>query len=180
MRPSLLQQVGESGEELMVSARDAAERLAQILNPENQQRMSGTLRNIDDATRQFAEMQRTITPALRGLPALSNQLERVLARTDVLVGNLNQLSVEARHQAEALESVARAAGEIGSVANDVHEVTLPRANRMIERLTRGSESLDELLRAQSNQPLGLLLGPAPPPPGPGEPGYGQPPNEGRR
>ena len=174
MRPSLLQQVGQSGEELMLSARDAAQRLAEVLNAENQSRFSSTLRNVDEATRQFAEMQRTVAPALRGLPALSQQLERLLGRADELVGNLNRLTMQAQKQAEALDSVARAARELGAVATDVHDVTLPRANRMIDRLTRSGESLDELLRAQSNQPLGLLLGPAPPPPGPGEPGYSAP------
>jgi phospholipid/cholesterol/gamma-HCH transport system substrate-binding protein len=172
MRPSLLQQVGASGEELMLSARDAAQRLAEVLNAENQARFASTLRNVDEATSQFAAMQRTVAPALRGLPALSQQLEGVLARADVLVGNLNQLTVQAQKQAEALDSVARAARELGAVATDVHDVTLPRANRMIDRLTRSGESLDELLRAQRNQPLGLLLGAPPPAPGPGEPGFG--------
>ena len=182
MRPSLFQQVGQSGEELVASARDAADRLAQVLNAENQQRFSGTLANVEQATQGFAEMQRTVTPALRQLPALSRQLEQLLGRADVLVGNLNQLTVEAQKQAEAVEAVGRAANEIGAVAADVHEVGLPRANRLMERLTRSSESLDELLRAQREQPLGLLLGPAPRPPGPGEPGYGtsERPQEGRR
>lgn len=174
MRPSLLQQVGQSGEELMLSARDAAERLAQVLNPGNQRRFAATLDNVQQATAGFAEMQRTIAPALRDLPGLSQQLEQLLARADVLVGNLNHLTVEARRQAEALDAVGRAASELGAVASDVHDVTLPRANRLMERLGRSSESLDELLRAQRDQPFGLLLGPAPAPPGPGEPGYAEP------
>ncbi len=172
MRPSLLQAVGASGQELMASARDAADRLAAVLNPDNAQRISETLGNVQETTRGFAEMQRAIAPTLKRLPDLSRELHTVLARADVLVGNLNGLTVEAQRRTDALDTVSRTAREIGAVAGEFHDVTLPQANRLMDHLTRSSESLDEVLRAQRDRPLGLIFGPAPPPPGPGEPGYG--------
>jgi phospholipid/cholesterol/gamma-HCH transport system substrate-binding protein len=171
MDPSLLQEVGASGQELMVSARDAAERLAELLSPENAERITATLANIERATSGFAAIQSEIQPAVADLPRLSRQFEQLVARADVLVGNLNQLTVEARDNAQTIESIGLAAREISAVARDVRDVTLPQANRMIEHLSRGSDSLNELLRAQREQPLGLIFGPAPAPPGPGEPGY---------
>lgn len=173
MRPSLLQEVGESGQELVLSARDAADRLAQLLSPENAAQISATLRHIESATAGFSETQRTIAPALRQLPALSRQFEQVLERSEVLVGNLNALTVEAQKRAEALESVGRTAREIGAIAGEVHDVTLPRTNRLLDRLTRSSESLEDVLSTQRDRPFSLLYGSAPRAPGPGEPGYAE-------
>jgi len=174
MRPSMLQEFGASGQELVASARAAADRVAEVLSPENQRKITATIGHVEEATRRFAEIQRAVGPAIRQLPSLSQQLQTVLERADVLVGNINALTEEARKNADTLDSVRRTARDVGALANEVHDVTLPRTNRLMERLSRTSESLDELLRAQRSQPLGLILGPAPAPPGPGEPGFGEP------
>jgi phospholipid/cholesterol/gamma-HCH transport system substrate-binding protein len=176
MRPSLLQEFGASGQELVASARQAADRVAEVLSPENQQRISATIANVEEATRQFAGMQRAVAPAVRQLPSLSRQLQGLLERADVLVSNINDLTEEARKNADTVESVRRTARDVGALAAEVHDVTLPRANRLVDSLSRTSEALDGFLRAQSRQPL--ILGPAPAPPGPGEPGFGAPPGSG--
>jgi phospholipid/cholesterol/gamma-HCH transport system substrate-binding protein len=178
MRPSMLQEFGASGQELVASARVAADRVAEILSAENQARISATIANVEEATRRFAEIQRAVGPAIRQLPSLSRQLQTVLERADVLVGNINDLTEEARKNADTLESVRRTARDVGALASEVHDVTLPRTNRLMDHLARTSESLDELLRAQRSQPL--ILGPAPPQPGPGEPGFGSDPGTERR
>jgi phospholipid/cholesterol/gamma-HCH transport system substrate-binding protein len=178
MRPSALQEFSASGQELVTSARVAADRLAEILSAENQRRISATIGNVEEATRQFAEIQRAVGPAIRQLPSLSQQLQSVLERADLLVGNINDLTEEARKNADTLDSVRRTAGEVGALAAEVHDVTLPRTNRLMDRLSRTSDSLDALLRAQRSQPL--ILGPTPAPPGPGEPGFDAPAGGDRR
>jgi phospholipid/cholesterol/gamma-HCH transport system substrate-binding protein len=172
MRPSMLQEFSASGQELVTSARAAADRVAQILSPENERHISAAIANLDDITRQFTEMQRAIGPTVKELPSLSRQMEGLLQRADVLVSNVNSLTEELHKNADSIEAVRRTAREFGALAADVHDVTLPRTNALVERLTRTSESLDNFLRAQSRQPL--ILGPPPAPPGPGEPGFAAP------
>lgn len=171
MRPSALQEFGDAGQALLARVNDIAQRLNVLLNEDNQKSMSRSLASIEEMTRRFVSFQEKLEPTLDALPRLTDRADRVLARSESLVEEMRDLTREARQQVAALDRVGLSADRVGRVASDVYGSTLPRLDRLAERLAHTTENLDRLLEAQSREPQSLIFGPTPLEPGPGEPGF---------
>lgn len=80
-----------------------------------------------------------------------------------------------------LDKLEQAVDEIGraghAIRAEVTRSTLPKFNTLADELAAEARKLDQLLTDLGEQPQSLLFGRAPPPPGPGEPGFER---EGRR
>jgi len=181
MRPSLLQEVGDAGQLLLIRIDEIAQRLNLVLSDENRARMSQTLANVERMTARFATVQEKLIPTLEELPGLTREARGTMERSEELLREMATLTREAQTKLDALEAVEHNAQRVGVAADAFYDTTLPGLNRLLERLGRSAENLDRVLRAQSDQPRSLIFGAAPPEPGPGEPGFdgsnGGPPRE---
>jgi phospholipid/cholesterol/gamma-HCH transport system substrate-binding protein len=168
VRPSFMDSLTSSGQEMIVNFNQVAQRVNTLLSDDNQKQLIGTLRNLDSATGKFAALATSVEPTVKALPALLNDTGVVLKRADTLLANLNQ-------RVESFERAAKSAEQLGNSGAALTEVmmteTVPRLNVLLEDVQRSSRGLERLLNEVNEQPQSLIFGRSTTPPGPGEPGF---------
>ena len=168
VRPSFMDSLSSSGQEMIVNFNQVAQRLNTLLSDDNQKQLVGTLRNLDHATGKFATLTNSLEPTIKAMPALFNDAGVVLKRADTLLANINQ-------RVESFERAANSAEQLGVSGAALTEVmmteTVPRLNVLLEDVQRSSRGLERLLNEVNEQPQSLIFGRSTTPPGPGEPGF---------
>jgi phospholipid/cholesterol/gamma-HCH transport system substrate-binding protein len=168
VRPSFMDSLSSSGQEMIVNFNQVAQRVNTLLSDGNQKQLMGTLRNLDNATGKFATLAASLEPTAKAMPALINDTGMALKRADTLLANINQ-------RVESFERAAKSAEQLGNNGAALTEVmmteTVPRLNVLLEDVQRSSRGLERLLNEVNEQPQSLIFGRSTTPPGPGEPGF---------
>jgi phospholipid/cholesterol/gamma-HCH transport system substrate-binding protein len=175
VRPSFIDSLSASGQEMIGNFNQVAQRVNTLLNDENQNQLMGTLRNLDHATGRVAALATAIEPTVKALPALLNDTGIVLKRADTLLANLNPRVDSFERAAKSAERAANSAEQLGNSGTALSEAMLtesvPRVNMLLDDVQRASRGLERLLNEINEQPHSLVFGRNPLPPGPGEPGF---------
>jgi phospholipid/cholesterol/gamma-HCH transport system substrate-binding protein len=169
VRPSFMDTLSASGEELIANFNQVAKQVNVLLNDDNQKQLIGTLRKLDQATARFASLAAATEPTVKALPPLINDTSVALRRADTLLAGINQ-------RLDSFERAANSAEQfsIGGAAftDSMMTETLPRLNVLLDDVQRSSRGLERLLSEVNEQPQSLIFGRSALPPGPGEPGFG--------
>lgn len=175
VRQSFLDELSGAGKDLVSDASQVARRLNALLSEGNQAQLMRTLSNLEGATNRISALALKLDPAIRNVPALTDDARKVLTRADELLANMNQLTVELAQRVNMLERVAKSAEQVGGAAQSFSGTavadTLPRINALLDELARNSRNLDRLLTELNEQPASLVFGRPAVAPGPGEPGF---------
>ncbi|SPE21350.1 Mammalian cell entry related protein [Burkholderiales bacterium] len=178
LRPSLLDQIGGSGQNLLVDASLVAKRLNRLLSDENLSHLAGALRNAASAGEQIAVLAADLQPAARSLQSLETKSDATVVQLNLLLGDMRSVTAEFGRHLAALDEVGKGAQAVGAASRSLETAivgdTLPRLSGAIDDFSRTSRNLDRVLRAVQEQPQSLLFGRRSPPPGPGEPGFAPP------
>ena len=182
VRPSFIDEISGAGKDLVVDVREVAARVNLLLSEPNQKQLVRTLAGLETATNRVSELAVKLDPAIRNIPALTNDARKAFARADELMANLNKLTLELHQQVNAIERIAKSAEQVGSAAGSISgsaqsvssaavAETLPRVNLLLEELVRTSRSLERLLADLNEEPATIVFGRPAAAPGPGEPGF---------
>ena len=190
LRASLL----DSGEDLMSTASEIADRLKELLGGDNQKAVKKTLAGLetlfsddnqklvrrtlaglDEVTRRTAALAQRLEPGARDLPALVADARSTAQKADQLLANLNTLSLKLEQRIEVADrtmaGVSGAVDEVGGAARAVNEETLPKLNALVDQLNRETRALDRLISTLGQHPQSVVFGAPQGSPGPGEPGF---------
>jgi phospholipid/cholesterol/gamma-HCH transport system substrate-binding protein len=173
MRPSLLDQLGSSGEVLMQDTALAAKRVNELLSEENLSELSQAIANANMASANIARLAGDLRPVVKALAPIPARADSTLQKLEPLLDSLDLLTQDVRARLEALDRIGRSAEEIGQTSRAV-EATMPRLNSALDDFSRSLRTVDRVLMGIEQQPQSLLFGRKPPPPGPGEQGYSAP------
>jgi phospholipid/cholesterol/gamma-HCH transport system substrate-binding protein len=177
LRPSLLDQIGGSGQSLLADASIAAKQLNRLLSDENLAQLAAALRSTQVASAQIGALASQLQPTARSLPALEARTDEAVGQLNLLLGEMRSVTSEFDRHLTSLDEVGRAALAVSdasrSLQSSVVGDTLPRISGAIEELSHTSRSLDRVLKEVEDRPQSLLFGRARPP-GPGEPGFAPP------
>jgi len=175
MRPSFLDELTGAGKDVVGDIRQVAARINALLSAENQKQLMRTLAGLEVATDSVSAVARKIDPALRNVPALTEDARKAFAHADELMVNLNKLTLDLSQHVDTLERVAKGADDVGGAARTVSAAavneTLPRIHVLLEEIGRTSRSLERLVDDLSEQPSSIVFGRPAGAPGPGEPGF---------
>jgi phospholipid/cholesterol/gamma-HCH transport system substrate-binding protein len=174
MRPSLVDEVSSSGQELLQETAQAAKRVNALLSEKNVSELSDAISNIKVASVNVAQLTRDLHPATKALTGITVRTERTLQRLDPLLANLDDLTQDVRSRVDILDHIGRSAEELGKTSQAI-ETAVPRLNRAVDDFSRSVRTVDRVLAGLEQQPQSLLFGRKPPPPGPGENGFTPPP-----
>jgi phospholipid/cholesterol/gamma-HCH transport system substrate-binding protein len=178
LRPSLVDQLTESGQELLVNAGETTKRLNALLDETNRKRLTDTLANLDVLSRQMIVVAERLEPVLAGLPRVEAQALATLTRLDSTFAELQKLSSDARVQLQKVEGVTGALRDgvtaWGTLGVRLETETVPAVNAAVEGFSRSTRRFGHLAATLREEPQGLLFGPPIPEPGPGEPGFTPP------
>jgi phospholipid/cholesterol/gamma-HCH transport system substrate-binding protein len=182
VRPSLLDQVGNSSQQLLADAGQTAKRIHMLLSDQNVAQLSRTLANLEVASGRIAAIATDLQPSVKALPALANRAGRTLQHSDSLVANLDGLTADVRQRIDVLDRLSRGADKVSRSADAVEHAStalenellnraLPRLYGAIDDLSHSSHAFDQVLADLHDHPQSLIFGRRPAPPGPGEPGF---------
>lgn len=170
MRPSLFDRLATAGPELLDRIDMVAQRAAELLNESNREAVARSLVNIENASAGVGTLARRLEPGAAAIAPLAADARATLARANETLAHVTALADDVKSRTGAVDEVGRAAAEVRAVAKDARAV-VPRVELLIDELSRNSRTLNRLLADLDAQPQSVLLGKAPPEPGPGEPGF---------
>ncbi len=182
VRPSIYDKLGDSAQELIISANEVAKRVNTALNDETQGQLRRTLASLETASARIASLADELEPSLKTLPSLSAKSGQVLTRADALLVNLDKLAAQAQESMKVVDRVARSADQFAGTTKMAGDAllmdTLPKLTDLIGDLSRTSRNLNGLVTEVREQPQSLVFGRPLPLPGPGEAGFSPPKESG--
>jgi phospholipid/cholesterol/gamma-HCH transport system substrate-binding protein len=147
------------------------DRLNSLLNEENEKNISEILDNFNTLTAKLSDLQMAVDKALASVPALSADAQKTLTHINALTDDLKLLT----RNVQTLSSKAESLADKGQTTGDLLlQTTLPKINDLLSELQSTTTQVKRVATMLENNPQSLLLGPAEPEPGPGEPGYKEP------
>lgn len=174
MHSGMMEQVTESGQQILARLRTVSEGMVRVMSPENLERIEKSLAHMASSAeyieKTLAHAPGLIQDARRfSSPENAEQLREALA-------NIQQAT---RQITPAVESFNRAMGRIEAAGNRVDQLgiaieqgvageTLPRVNLMVDELQQTATRLSRLLEELERSPQMLISGREATPLGPGE------------
>lgn len=174
MRLSLVSQVTDKGTQLLTQLDQVSQRLNQLVAPDNQKVLMGTLGALGQAAGSLPPLVQDARSALKGLHDVTR---RVATSSDAV----QQTATEFRGLAQAVQQPGAVLDQLtqgvavlntaGQTLQAVQSDTLPRLNRSIDEAGLAARTLGRVVNSVSDNPQSLIFGHAPAKPGPGEPGF---------
>ncbi len=174
MRLSLVSQVTDKGTQLLTQLDQVSQRLNQLVAPDNQKVLIGTLGALGQAAGSLPPLVQDARSALKGLHDVTR---RVATSSDAV----QQTATEFRGLAQAVQQPGAVLDQLtqgvavlntaGQTLQAVQSDTLPRLNRSIDEAGLAARTLGRVVNSVSDNPQSLIFGHAPAKPGPGEPGF---------
>jgi phospholipid/cholesterol/gamma-HCH transport system substrate-binding protein len=192
LKPSLLSKLSDQGANILIQFEEATKRFNQLLSPENQKALIGSVQAVGSSANNFSAQigpERTDIPALvkdtrgamQAMQATASDLSQTAkdtSKTATTLGALGQRMAEKGGTLdrvnEGLTSANSAVQAIGQSAQSLSANTLPRATRLADDASRAARSTDRVVKELGDNPQSLIFGNAPVPPGPGERGFTAP------
>ena len=171
LRPSLVEQLTESGKDLLPQMTQLAVRLNSLVDDENRARIRQILSSLEVGIRELIAVEGRVDQTLAGVPALRKDANRALGEMTALSRDLKETSQHIRRLAKSTEEFVASSKRTGEALGNT---TVPRINALVDEMQRTTADLRKLAKLFQQDPQMLLLGTEPPPPGPGEPGYQEP------
>ncbi|MCC6611034.1 MAG: MCE family protein [Burkholderiales bacterium] len=174
MRPSLF----DTGEELVASFGEIADRMNRLLADENQKVLIGTLARFDVAAAKAAKLAESLEPAATALAPLLvdarvavNDARDALKRAEEMVESMSRLAAKLEERTPVLGQIGDNAADVGTAARSINDASLPRLNALTDELRAEVRVLDRVLSGLADRPQSIVFGPPPRQPGPGETGF---------
>lgn len=174
LRPSLLDEVSGSGEELLREANHAVKRVNTLLSDQNLNEFAASLSNLNEAADKIATIADDLRPSAKALSTMIARSNSTMRKLDPLLDNLNNLTQEARAQLVTLDIIGKSADDISQTSVALEGV-VPELRSALANFDRSVRTVNKVLSGIDERPQSLLFGRAPIPPGPGEKGFIEPP-----
>ena len=170
MIPSLLEELGENGMATLNQARQLMASANAMLNEENRQYLTATLKNMEAASA-------NLKPALENMNGTLTQMRKLLDDQNIrklssAAGEVGPLLSDTRVLIGKMQSATdKLDVAIGDASAGGTSALMPRLNELATDFSLTSRQLSRVLRILEDSPQGLVFGVPAVPPGPGEQGF---------
>lgn len=156
-------------------ASDIADRLGRLLDEKSVANLRRTLDNVATASDGLKELP-GILAGIHQVLSEDNlkRLQGLLVHLEKTMGETAPLTAEVRGLVASLRDLSKHFDQLSTDAGgEFSSSTLPRLNSLLGELQTNSRQLNRVLEGLEEAPQQVLFGRTPPPPGPGEKGYGE-------
>ncbi|MFK8028692.1 MAG: MlaD family protein [Gammaproteobacteria bacterium] len=178
-RPSLLMRLDDSISELFTSIKETSDRMAEMLNKENQATITATLHNAESMTASLSARADELTELMANTNTLVSKLDTATARLPDLVDQFTRtagaLEAMATNMADAADTLLETSSDlkvtVASSGADVRAFTssaLPQASQLVQELKITAGNLRAVSESLQDDPSRVLFGGPEREPGPGE------------
>lgn len=150
------------------SLKEVLARLQAVLDADNRQHFAAILAQLDEATRKLVTIESRLMPFVTALPGLAEKLRKTLAKSQTFLARASQ-AAQTAHQ--SLAQIRKTAETAQALLRQIRR-QLPEFARLSDSLLRTSRALRKLAKQLQAHPQSLIFGAPSPPPGPGEPRFG--------
>jgi len=165
-KPSTLQQLAQSGPELVANLKTAGERFSDLLNDDNRKAVSELLTNLRSTSSLLDEHAEDFNALLVNMKTATETLNRVLGTTDRAVANadraLDSVTSVANAIRTATDSANMTAQKVGKLTDDADKVINGQATAQFTQLMAETRALVASMTTLTNdlerQPTRLLFG----------------------
>ena len=200
LRPGLLSQFADQGTFLLQQAKNISESVSELLSPENQKAIIGTVDSIGQSAEKVGAlsdrlqtiMEAQLGPQRTDIPGLVTDVKATMKTLQGSAAELNATARASAETAKALTAVANDMAKPGGTLEQLGETTEALANsakainttllpsvartsasagRTADAATRAAQNADQVLNAITDNPQSLIFGGGEARPGPGEPGF---------
>ena len=175
MHPSFIEVLSRTGESLVNQSNELAQRLNATLDAGNRRHLAQAIRQLDTASAQLVQLETALLPTVKALPAVLAATRSTMQESQIMLKNLNQLTISAAGPLREVGIAARSIQGLGSsgekVTATLNYSTLPQLEILTHRLNSATDALEGLSRSLQRSPQSFLYGTKAPPPGPGESGF---------
>lgn len=183
LQPGLLDQLTDAGPKLAASAMETMDRIKRVLSDGNQQQLSATLTQLNQASAGLNDLVQELRPAAKSLPSLIKNADTLVVTGRQTLGSVDTLAKQGGELVEEYKSRAVAIDQLGEAAMQMQrtlrrvELALvgsadkPRQRAVLDDLSQAAKALERAAQSIGDQPQSLILGPRPTEPGPGETGF---------
>jgi len=191
MRPGLITRLSDQGVGLLKRLDEATQRVNQLLAEPNQKKMMDAINNLglaavgisqlsDQASQaKLPELAQETSATLKSLRAVS---ERLGTSADSVGTSADAFKVMSKRMSEpggTLDRIAEGTETLLATGQTLNATLVPRLNRTVDDTGRTLRHIGRAVESVNNNPQALLLGNGSPLPGPGEPGFAEPPRSAR-
>jgi phospholipid/cholesterol/gamma-HCH transport system substrate-binding protein len=175
VKPSELEEVGETAKQALAHFNEIAIRANTLLGDENQGNIAKSLANVQAATANLVKLTNAMQPTLKALPGLTAQTQATMQHTNVLIGDMDKLARSLNAKTGDLDEMAKGVVQLtrtgSTVGRAVATQTLPKVDETLSSLDKTSRNLNDLGSELKSHPQSLLFGHHDNAPDPGEPGF---------
>jgi phospholipid/cholesterol/gamma-HCH transport system substrate-binding protein len=173
MRPSFMDTISDSAEDLARDSRVLVANLNKLLDEDNRAHIKKTLASLERVSQ---NLDATSERVARWVDDDNRRLVRQsLERLNETAATLPELAREAQRLAQdtraLVAQVGKLSGDAQGATASLREGTLPQMNSLAESVDRGAQRVGRLATELNMKPDSLIWGRAAPLPGPGEPGF---------
>ncbi len=171
--------LADQGQVLLERADEISRRLSDMLDTDNQKRVSQALENIAAAAAGVQQLtqnlDRTLSTQVPQLAADAHNtlqsLEKASNGAAAVASELQQTVRRVNAQDGPLEQIAQSTRALTRMADSLGRSTVPHANRAADDVSRAARQMGTAASRFSDNPQAVIYGPGQARPGPGEPGF---------
>lgn len=171
MRAGLMDQLSTQGLRILSELEESSRRFNQLLSAENQRALTGSLQSLGQAASSMPPAMLEASSAFKSMRESAATVSASANEVRQAAANFRQLTQRMQQPGGTLEQIQLGTASLAGVGQDVQQGSLPRVNRALDEVSQATRQLGRVAGTLADSPQALLYGPAPRPPGPGEPGF---------
>ncbi len=144
MRRSLFDEVAVSGQELLSNVNHLAIKIQQLLNEDNRESISRTLKNVEQITNNFSTVTGQLQPVMRSFADLSGQSETLIKRLDQLLAEVSAVVTKANQKEGIFDNISLSAQELVNA--------IPELQNATHGISKSARNLDRFLHHLEEHP----------------------------
>lgn len=171
LRPGLMSQLSERGARALAELEEASRRVNQLLSPENQKLLAGSVGALGQAAVSLPPVMRQAGSALQSLREASAGLADGATEMKKAAADYGRLAQRLQQDDGLIDQATRGAAALATAGQALQADTLPRLQRGAEDTGWAARQMGRAAATLNANPQALIFGPEPGVPGPGEPGF---------